>query len=448
VQEPARVGENLAESQPEGLIGDAFAGKREERSRLAFGFGQLFGGDGFTTEEFQFSAEGVFDFRRRVVGENRGADAVQAGVHGGNQAGVDLRGEVAGHDGAIEPAGVVGEAAASNQRAGAARQDRAQNRERVQIGMGGLRRVKSQGQVIRAGVPFDDYPAFPALRRFLRGDVRQRFPRRDLVEGPLDHAQHFSRIEVPGGGEDGVVGGVVGAVMRVEVVAGQRLQITQVPDRVVAVGVNPKGGSRQLLVQQKGGIVFVALALADDDRPLSGDLVGVEEGVGHAVGFDVEGEVGLGRRQRLKVSGEVVPGHAVEIAAFPRDGLIELLPGPTGGSLEQHVFHPVGDAGDPQVFVAAADAIPDPDTGHRRAVRFAQHDRQTVFQRGFEQIHGCLPEARERRMAGLRQKGFLAGAFAHAFPVVTASDAPVDEPQGRHRLRVVDIASINEHRRA
>ena len=54
------------------------------------------------------------------------------------------------------------------------------------------------------------------------------------------------------------------------------------------IGMHAECGGARLFVQPEGGRVLRPFALRDDHRALCLHLARVEEGIGHAVGFDVE----------------------------------------------------------------------------------------------------------------------------------------------------------------
>ena len=87
----------------------------------------------------------------------------------------------------------------------------------------------------------------------------------------------------------------------------------------LTVGVDLERCGRGLFVQVEERLVLGALALGDNHRALGLHLVGVEEGVGQAVGFDADGEVEVLAGERLEVGGEVYPGKAVPAATVGLD---------------------------------------------------------------------------------------------------------------------------------
>ncbi len=106
--------------------------------------------------------------------------------------------------------------------------------------------------------------------------------------------------------------------MVVQIVAGDRSQIGFVPDHHVTIGVGPEGCPDDLFVQEEGGRILGSLPLREDDRPLRICLLWVEKGVGHAVRFDLEGEVETVCREGFVVGGPIVRGQGVEGAAVLR----------------------------------------------------------------------------------------------------------------------------------
>ncbi len=76
--------------------------------------------------------------------------------------------------------------------------------------------------------------------------------------------------------------------MSVQVVAAHGLQVWQVADHLVMIGVDAERRALDGLAEQEVGFVFAAFALRDDDCPLGGHFFLVEQAVDHAVGFDAQ----------------------------------------------------------------------------------------------------------------------------------------------------------------
>jgi MFS superfamily sulfate permease-like transporter len=57
--------------------------------------------------------------------------------------------------------------------------------------------------------------------------------------------------------------------MVVQIGAGHGAQVGLITNSVVMIGVNAKGSSRQLFVEQKAGIVFIHFALGENNGALS-----------------------------------------------------------------------------------------------------------------------------------------------------------------------------------
>ncbi len=124
--------------------------------------------------------------------------------------------------------------------------------------------------------------------------------------------------------------------------------------------------------------VLAAFQFAEDDSALGIDLVGQEDRIGHAVAFDLQGQFESIRRERLEVGGPILAGHAVEQAAGPGHGLVEGSLWELFCPLEEHMFDPMADAGVAGPLVAAADAVEDPEAGHRRLVGLMQQHLKAV----------------------------------------------------------------------
>ena len=104
-----------------------------------------------------------------------------------------------------------------------------------------------------------------------------------------------------------------------------RLQVGHVADDLVVVGVHAEGGGLHLLAQPEERLVLAALPLGDDHRALGGHLVGLEQAVVHAVGFQPQGQVDLIGGHGLEVGGPIQEGEGVPIPAVAGDGFIQHL---------------------------------------------------------------------------------------------------------------------------
>ena len=192
--------------------------------------------------------------------------------------------------------------------------------------------------------------------------------------------QHGIRFEVTGHDHNSLIGGVVGAVVRVERLPRQRVQIGRPADDRIAVAVCQKGSGLYLFLQPIERVVLAAFALAQNHSPFQLGFGRVEDGIGHAVTFDTQGKLDPVGRQGFEIGRPVRAGHPVEEPAGAGDRFVKLAAWVAWGALKEHVFDPVADARSPWGLVAAADPIKNPEAGDRRAVAGAQKYLQPVGQ--------------------------------------------------------------------
>ena len=197
---------------------------------------------------------------------------------------------------------------------------------------------------------------------------------------PLGPAQHVIAFHVADDDERGVVRDVVAAIVRVEVVARHRLQVVQPADRRMPVGVGPERGRRQLRVEDLLGVVVAALQLRNHDRPLRLALLGVEQAVVHPLRLDEQQLVERRAAGGLEIGRLVDPRVAVPHPTEALDDPLHLLAGDVGGPLEIHVLDPVRRTGEPDAFVARADAVPAPHRHERRDVHLLNENGQAVIE--------------------------------------------------------------------
>ena len=196
----------------------------------------------------------------------------------------------------------------------------------------------------------------------------------DVPVQRLDALEHDLRVEVARQRDHGVVGGVMLLVMPVKLLARDGLQVFAETDHLVAVRVFLESQGVDRLAQAEERFVLVAFALRDDHGAFQFGLLRVEVAVDHAVGFQVERDVQLVRRQGFQVGGPVQRGQRVPKTAVARNGLVEHIDGVLGRALELHVFHPMRDAGLAGHLVARTDAVPDPVADQRNVVDFFGQD--------------------------------------------------------------------------
>ena len=112
------------------------------------------------------------------------------------------------------------------------------------------------------------------------------------------------------------------------------------------VRVRLECGRRQLLIEQLIRIVFAALQLGDDHRPLRLAIVRMVEAVRHALRLDEQHAIERVPRGRLEIRRLVDEGVAVPAAAELLDDPFHLIAGNVGRPLEVHVLDPVRNAGE------------------------------------------------------------------------------------------------------
>ena len=124
------------------------------------------------------------------------------------------------------------------------------------------------------------------------------------------------------------------------------------------VGVLGIGGGEQLLFHQPEGAVHGAqLPFADDHLALRLEGVVVQLQVNQAVGFQLQAQFQVFRRQIFKIGGVILGGEGVDLPALGLEDAGELF-GPQGlGAPEHQMLEEVGNAGDARQLVAGAHLI-------------------------------------------------------------------------------------------
>ena len=210
----------------------------------------------------------------------------------------------------------------------------------------------------------------------------------------LDAPKRLVGVDVADDDEGGVVRNVVAAVVPVEIVAAHRFQIGDPSDRRMPVRVRLERGRGQLLVEQLVGIVFAALELGDDHRPLRLAIVGMVEAVGHALGLDEQHAIERVSRGGFEIRRLVDEGVAIPAAAELLDDALHLIARNVGRPLEVHVLDPVGDAGEAGLLVLRSDLVPAPHRRERRRVLFLDDHFQPVIELAFSRLAGPSPGRR------------------------------------------------------
>ena len=142
--------------------------------------------------------------------------------------------------------------------------------------------------------PAQRYAAFAVLGGFRRVGREQlvgsgTFGTRDWPELLLHQLDGTLGVEIAGDDEDRVVGLVVLAVERLQPVDGHVLDVRPRTDGRVAVVVPLKGRRQDAFLKHPAGTVFAALPLVAHHGHLGFEILPGDEGIDHAVGFEVEG---------------------------------------------------------------------------------------------------------------------------------------------------------------
>ena len=143
---------------------------------------------------------------------------------------------------------------------------------------------------------------------------------------------------------------------------------------------------RQLLVEKLIGIVFAALELRDDHRPLGLAIVRMVKAARHPLGLDEQHAIEGVARGGLEIRGLVDERVAIPAAADLLDDALHLIARDVGRPLEIHVLDPVGHAREARSLVLRPDLVPAPHRRERRGVLFLDDHFQAVIER--ELFHG------------------------------------------------------------
>ena len=256
------------------------------------------------------------------------------------------------------------------------------------------------------------------LRRLGRVRRRRWLGRRILAEELGDALAHGLRVDVADDDEHGVRGLVVLAVEGDEVVAPYRTHVALPADRVIAVGMREQRGVDDGIVQDRRGIVLVAVQLREHGPALGLDLLLREEQAPQSVGFDAQREVELVLRQRLEVGRLVDPGVAVPLAADAGDAGRHLRGREVLRCAEGHVLEVMREARAPILLVTRARAI-EHLNAHDGQAALLEHDQlEAVVQPG------------HRRLAEIQRRGG------------DAWQAREDDPRGKAQSSLHSIFSL------
>ena len=188
-------------------------------------------------------------------------------------------------------------------------------------------------------------------------------PRREASKELTGHGHHPVMIDGTCGGEKGAAGMVVGGKISLEILPGDFGK--------ALLGSRDRSGQRAS-VPGLGGEEFLDmlrrfvtdhLDFLDDDAPLPLDLTGVETGVPIHVGQDVRDPLQMFGGGGRVVTGPLLGGVGVQIAADSLDLLADPAGGPLLRPLEQEMLQEMGDAVDPCGFMACSHGAPDSDGG-------------------------------------------------------------------------------------
>ena len=236
---------------------------------------------------------------------------------------------------------------------------------------------RDTGQLVRFG-------RAPFCRLGRLGDVR---PGRDWPLGKrpevlLSLIENLRRRDVPGHGQDRVVGRVVMLVETLDVLDGGRVKVFEVSVEIVRVGepvegllgkIEPKEAPVRPIQNVDAHLLLnhLALVLQIGGREVQGF---------HPVGLEPQDRIERGGRRRLDILGKVVARVAVIESPAPFNDLIE---GPfrrLGRTLEHHVLEQMRESGASLRLQAEADPVGDAQSKGGRRVFLGDYHHQPVVQ--------------------------------------------------------------------
>ena len=246
---------------------------------------------------------------------------------------------------------------------------------------GGVVAAGARGDVIQgrddlhvAGAAQRD-AALAVLRRLHGVGLLQRARRLgDGAEVARHHCQRLGFVEFAGDDQHRVVRLVVMPVKRLQPFDGYVLDVRARAYGGAAVAVPDECGGGHALSEHAKGAVLARLEFVAHHRHLGVKVGTGDARIDHAVGFDFERPVEVGRRggEGLVVIGAIERCRAVPARAL--GGELGLDVRVAGGALEQQVLQQVGHARLAVALVARTDEVDDID-GHgvERAVGHQQH---------------------------------------------------------------------------
>lgn len=170
------------------------------------------------------------------------------------------------------------------------------------------------GDYLHVAYAAQDEAAFAVLRWFA-GVGRDEFARRTryFAEVFVDEVQGFCFVDFAGHYEYGVVRLVVPAVEVLKAFDGRAFDIRFFADGGLAVVVPLEYGTQHAFVEHAEGRVFAVFVLAAYDAEFAFEVFAGDEGIDHAVAFEVErpAEIFLGGVKGFEVVGAVKRGGAV-----------------------------------------------------------------------------------------------------------------------------------------
>nr|GFA64401.1 hypothetical protein [Tanacetum cinerariifolium] len=197
----------------------------------------------------------------------------------------------------------------------------------------------------------------------------------------------------------GIVGLVKLLVKGLEVINRHALNVFLRADGTFAVVVPQVSGVQHAVHEHAAGRVFAALKLVAHHAELAVQVLLGNEGVDHAVGFQVERplQILVGSGESFEVVGAVVPGRAIGAGAVLGQLLRHV--GVLGRALKHHVLQQVGHAAFAVAFVPRAHQVGDIDGSRGLRLVGKQQHPQPVGQPVFgDALHGGhLRDARRQR---------------------------------------------------
>ena len=232
-------------------------------------------------------------------------------------------------------------------------EDFAHDAQRIGVRVQRRRDFVAEHDDLHIALAAHDETALAVLLRLHRPERRQHALRfRDGAERFGDPRQRLRRVEFAGDEQHRVVGLVVGAVERLQILDAHVLDVAAVADGGAAVAVPVVGHAVHPLEHDRERAVLAALVLVAYHRHFGIEILAGDEGMDHAVGLHVERPLqvlGAGL-EHFVVVGAVVRRGAVEVHApageLLRDAAV------LGRTLEHHVLEQVGHAGLAVVFMA------------------------------------------------------------------------------------------------